>query len=70
MAMTGKMGPSAVMTVIVGLAFLMPSAFGQGPGRWMTGAPMPSARSEVAVAAVAGKIYVVGGFGAGRQLEI
>ena len=68
--MNGKMRTSAVMTVIVGLAFLMPFAFGQGPGRWMTGASMPSARSEVAVAAVAGKIYVVGGFGAGRQLEI
>ena len=31
---------------------------------------MPSARSEVAVAEVNGKVYVVGGFGAGRELEI
>jgi N-acetylneuraminic acid mutarotase len=31
---------------------------------------MPSARSEVAVAAIADKVYVVGGFGGGRELEI
>ena len=31
---------------------------------------MPSARTEVAVAEVGGKIYVVGGFGGERELEI
>jgi hypothetical protein len=31
---------------------------------------MPSARTEVAVAALVGKIYVVGGFGGGRALEV
>jgi N-acetylneuraminic acid mutarotase len=31
-------------------------------GTWRTLAPMPTPRSEVAVAAVGGKIYVVGGF--------
>ena len=31
---------------------------------------MPSARTEVAVAEVSGKIYVVGGFGGERELEI
>ena len=31
---------------------------------------MPSARTEVAVAEVDGKIYVVGGFGGERELEI
>src|SRR5262245_55658861 len=31
---------------------------------------MPSARTEVAVAEVDGKIYVVGGFGGERELEV
>ncbi len=31
-------------------------------GHWMTGAPAPTARTEVAAAAVDGLIYVVGGF--------
>ncbi len=31
-------------------------------GHWMTGAPAPTARTEVAAAAVDGQIYVVGGF--------
>jgi hypothetical protein len=31
-------------------------------GTWRTLAPMPTPRSEVAVAAVGGKIYVIGGF--------
>ena len=31
-------------------------------GAWTTGAPAPTKRTEVAVAAVEGKIYVVGGF--------
>lgn len=33
-----------------------------GLGYWMTGAPVPTARTEVAVAALDGLIYVVGGF--------
>src|SRR5215208_5830090 len=39
-------------------------------GTWTRGAPMPSKRTEVAVAEVGGKIYVVGGFGGQRELEI
>ncbi len=31
-------------------------------GTWVTGAPAPSKRTEVAAAVVEGKIYVVGGF--------
>ncbi len=31
-------------------------------GSWETGAPMPTARSEVAVAEAGGRIYVLGGF--------
>ncbi len=33
-----------------------------GQGRWLTKAPIPTPRSEVAVAEVNGKIYVLGGF--------
>lgn len=33
-----------------------------GLGHWMTGAPAPTARTEVAVAALDGLIYVAGGF--------
>ena len=33
-----------------------------GLGHWMTGAPAPTARTEVAVAALDGSIYVIGGF--------
>ena len=42
----------------------------QGTGRWTAGAPMPSSRTEVAVAELGGRIYVVGGFGGERELEI
>ena len=49
---------------------LASGAFAEGAGQWTTGAPMLSARSEVAVAAVGGKVYVAGGFGGGRALEI
>ena len=43
---------------------------GPAPGRWTQGPAMPSSRTEVAVAEVDGKIYVVGGFGGERELEI
>ena len=33
------------------------------PGLWTTLAPMPTVRTEVAVAELDGKIYVIGGFG-------
>ena len=63
-----------VMKGIVWLAALSiglsPAAFAEGLGRWTTGSPMLSAGSEVAVAAVAGKIYVAGGFGGGSAVEI
>ncbi len=39
-----------------------PAAGEAGLGHWMTGAPAPTARTEVAVAALDGLIYVVGGF--------
>jgi N-acetylneuraminic acid mutarotase len=49
---------------------LLATALAQGSGRWISGASMPSSRTEVAVAEVNGKIYVVGGFGEERELEI
>jgi len=51
-------------------ATLLTAALAQGSGRWTTGTPMSSSRTEVAVAEVNGKIYVVGGFGGERELEI
>src|SRR3954469_24457727 len=48
---------------------LIGTAMAQAPGGWTKGAPMPSARTEVAVAEVGGKIYVVGGFRGERELE-
>jgi hypothetical protein len=38
-----------------------------GDGRWFTRAPIPTPRSEVAVAEVGGKIHVLGGFSASAQ---
>jgi hypothetical protein len=55
--------------LLAGDALLATGAFAQS-GRWTIGTPMPSARTEVAVAEVGGKIYVVGGFGGERELEI
>lgn len=37
----------------------------RAPGRWAVGAPMPTPRQEVAVAALAGHVWVIGGFGSG-----
>jgi hypothetical protein len=50
-------------TLAVGV--MAATAWAQGTGRWTVGAPMPSSRTEIAAAEVGGKIYVVGGFGAG-----
>src|SRR2546428_4310724 len=60
--------------LVVGAGLLLLSDGGgvsaQGSGRWTNGAPMPSERTEVAVAEVGGKIYVVGGYGGQRELQI
>jgi N-acetylneuraminic acid mutarotase len=37
------------------------------PGTWTTLAPMPTARQEVAVAALDNRVYVIGGFGPGAE---
>src|SRR2546422_6075556 len=35
------------------------------PGKWTSLAPMPTARQEVAVAELNGRVFVIGGFGPG-----
>ncbi|MFQ5483591.1 MAG: Kelch repeat-containing protein, partial [Nitrospinaceae bacterium] len=59
-----------VLTCLAVLAFSLPAAGlltasppTAGLGRWEVGPPVPSARTEVAAAAVQGRIYVIGGFG-------
>ena len=56
--------------LLLGGTLFAAAAFAQSIGRWSTGAPMPSARTEVAVAEVGGKIYVVGGYRGERELEV
>src|SRR6266516_2994617 len=56
--------------LLAGGVLLTTASFAQGIGRWIISTPMPSSRTEVAVAEVGGKIYVVGGFGGERELEI
>ncbi len=46
-------------------ALLAAAPAGSPPGRWSEGPPLPTARSEVAVAALGGTIYVVGGYANG-----
>src|SRR5690242_1117052 len=52
------------------LLLAMPAAIAQSPLQWTGGAPMPSARSEIAVAELDGRIYVVGSFTGERELEV
>src|SRR5207245_1992495 len=37
------------------------------PGKWVPLAPMPTARQEVAVAELNGRVFVIGGFGSGGE---
>jgi N-acetylneuraminic acid mutarotase len=39
----------------------------RAPGRWAKLTPMPTARQEVAVAALGGRVWVMGGFGPGAE---
>lgn len=39
----------------------------QSPGSWVTLAALPTPRQEVAVAALGGRVYVIGGFGEGAS---
>src|SRR5512145_2901172 len=63
------------MATVAAGALLLPAALAlpQSPalGRWFTRAPLPTARQEMALALLDGKIYVPGGFirgGAGTAL--
>jgi N-acetylneuraminic acid mutarotase len=67
--MQGGIGRRIGISSVMGF-WVCALAFAQVSGRWSTGAPMPSVRSEVAVAEVGGKVYVVGGFGGDTPLEI
>jgi hypothetical protein len=53
--------------VVAASVLLAAAALAQGSGRWTTGSANPSARTEIAAAAVSGKIYVVGGFQSERM---
>ncbi|MFQ5828826.1 MAG: hypothetical protein ACE5JD_06680 [Candidatus Methylomirabilia bacterium] len=46
---------------LLAVGLLIPASAAQRLGQWTTAAPMPGARTEVAVAEIAGKVYVVGG---------
>jgi hypothetical protein len=59
----------ALMGGLMAAAGTVP-ALAQGRGDWTRGTPMPSERTEVAAAEVGGRIFVVGGFGDQRELEI
>jgi len=53
---TSHIAFAAVLTMALGCA-----AYAEGGGGWTERAPMPSARAEIGVAALGGRIYVVGG---------
>lgn len=52
---------AALVTLFVAVSVPAGSQSGALPGVWSTKAPLPAAHSEVGVAAINGKIYVVGG---------
>ena len=55
------------LCLLVTIAFAA-KAPAQLPGKWITRAPMPSARTEVAAVELGGKIYVIGGYDKGSHL--
>src|SRR6266540_4232932 len=55
---------------LLAAALLSAAVAAESVGTWSKGAVMPSERGEVAAAELDGKIYVVGGFGGERDLEI
>ena len=50
------------------ISCLLADAGAEPPGKWQIRAPLPSSRSEVAAAELAGKIYVIGGYGKNGNL--
>ena len=65
-----KYRPFFAIPLLGGILLSSTVVSAQDTGRWTTGAPMLSERSEVAVAEVGGNIIVVGGFGGQRRIEI
>jgi N-acetylneuraminic acid mutarotase len=55
---------------LVVVNFASSEIFGQEAERWASGAPLPFARSEIAVAKAGHKIYVIGDYGGQRATEI
>ena len=55
-----KLVPAAA-AAFVAVAMVQP-----GAGRWSEKAPLPTAMAEVGVAALGGKVYVLGGTAQGR----
>src|SRR5262245_12845221 len=70
--MSGAMSvPSQLFSAtLIALLLTVDALVAQGTGRWTSGAAMPSERTEIAVAEVGGKIYVLGGFRGELELEI
>ena len=64
--MRGRSIFAAAMLFVLAVAAPACAQAPKGPGLWMRKAPMLMIRGEVAVAALGGKIYVVGGSTAGR----
>lgn len=56
--------PALALAGCVGVATDSPAPIDVAqPGSWAPAAPLPTARQEVAVAAVGGRVWVIGGFG-------
>ena len=52
------------MLAVLAVALSLVTSGAPQDGSWRTLAPMPTARQEVAVAALQGKVYVIGGYDA------
>lgn len=62
---------TAAFGLVFGLALLNPAFAQSSGGTWETRAPMPTARQELATAALNGKVYVIGGYNsAGESTDL
>jgi hypothetical protein len=63
----GWLGAAGLLSAIIacGVTQNSPAPVDTAPGTWTRLASMPSVRQEVAVGEAGGRIYVIGGFGAG-----
>ena len=62
---------AAISKGLLALALLLPgqsrAEASEASGTWTTAAPLPDERSEVSVTSDANRLYLLGGFGPGRQ---